>query len=271
MARPSPIAVLLLVLASAALAVAQTGGVKAKLVPEARFVLTGVDFKGMTATLSDSARLPLVELATVLKQHPETKLRIEAFLDPTDADAEALSQQRAEAVVARLVQLGAPAATLEAKGMGGAEFLMPSIVPAMKAKNRRVQVRVLSAPQAGSVATAATPRPVVATPVPTPVVAATPAPASGATRVVIVTTRNTAAGAGALISSALKRAGADVVRVAQVGESRPVTVVYHLPQFKAEAERLRAASALEGASLVSVQRIDPPTSLMVVLGGNERR
>ena len=266
-------------------------GMKGKLTKDARFVLTGVDFQGMTATLTGGSRLALAQLVPVLKQHPETRLVIEAFVDPTDPNAQALSQQRADAVVARLVQLGAPAATLEAKGLGGTEVLVPSIVAAMKAKNRRIQVRVVVPPGSGTAGAAtpartpvvavATPAPtprVVATPAPTPIAIATPAPTpeparppAAGTRVIVVSTRGTAAGTAPVVSATLRRAGADVVRMAEVREMRPATTIYHLPEHAAEASRLRSAAGLANASLVSVKRIDPQTSLMIVLGSNERR
>lgn len=277
-------------------------GMEAKLTANARFVLAGVQFQGMTAKLSDSSRLPLIQLVAVLKKHPETRLEIQAFVDATDPNALGLSQNRAKAVVARMVQLGAPKATLKAVGMGGKEALVPSIVPALKAKNRRVQVRVLTPPGARKAVAAATPSPTRrpetrptptprATPVaittpaatPTPVAIATPAPTPvptpalrpaadrTAARVILVTTRGTAAGTGPRVSATLRRAGADVVRVAEVREQRPATTIYHLPEFGAEATRLRAATGLADATLVSVKRIDPQTGLMIVLGGNERR
>lgn len=290
MTRARTIAILVLLAAFCGAPALAAKGMKAKLEKDARFVLTGVEFQGMTATLTGGSRLALVPLVPILKQHPETRLVIEAFVDPTDPNAQALSDQRAAAVVARLIQLGAPRATLEAKGLGGTEVLVPSIVAAMKAKNRRIQVRVVVPPGAVKVAATpartpvvavVTPRPtprVVATPAPTPRVIATPAPtpepprpASAGTRVIVVSTRGTAAGAAPVVTATLRRAGAEVVRIAEVRETRPATTIYHLPELAAEASRLRAAAGLRSATLVSVKRIDPQTSLMIVLGSNERR
>ena len=256
-----------------------------QLVPDARIVMTGVDFTGMTATLAPTANKPLFDLAGVLKASPETRIRIEAFLDQTDANAEEISQARADAVKARLIGLGAPAATLEAKGMGGQEPLVPSIVAAMKVKNRRVQIRVLVAPggkTAPAVAAHPTPEPtrtpIVAAPTPAPTTtpalavatpAPTPVPAQGktGTRVTVVSTRETSRMAPSLLTGLLKKAGADVVRIAQVKESRPATVVYFTPDFRAEAQRLGAAAALpRDTALVAVKRIDPQTSVMIVMG-----
>lgn len=261
-----------------------------QLTPDARIVMTGVDFTGMTATLAPTANKPLFDLAGILKASPETRIRIEAFVDQTDPNADALSQSRAETVKARLIGLGAPAATLEAKGMGGQEPLVPSIVAAMKVKNRRVQLRVLVAPggarPAVAVATSrSTPAPTVATPVvpaatpaPTPartaVAAAAPvaSPAAAGTKVTVVSTGKTSKLAPSLLAGLLKKAGADVVRIAQVKESRPATVVYFTPQFRAEAQRLESAGALpRGTTLVAVKKIDPQTSVMIVLGSESRK
>lgn len=245
-----------------------------KMKPEARFALDGVSFTGTTSTLQPASNKVLLDLAAVVKKHPETRLKLEVFVDPTDPGAQALSDKRAEILTARLKGFGAPAGAIEAVGLAGSEVLVPSIVEAMKAKNRRVMVRVIVAPGASPARTpvvvAATPAPtpsplVVATPAPTPI--ATPAVASsGGARVTLVSTRSTPRSGAGSATSALRQAGMELVRIAQVQETRPVTVVYFTAQFQDEARRLGGALS-RSTRLVPVKRIDPRSDLLVVLGG----
>ena len=104
--------------------------------------------------------LPLLNVvATVLKQHAHlTRVAIEGHTDDLGvaADNQALSQQRAEAVVSHLVGQGLPPGRVVAEGLGATRPLCPDLAALMtkeaknkkkidlcREQNRRVQFRVV--------------------------------------------------------------------------------------------------------------------------------
>lgn len=83
----------------------------------------------------------LDEVAAILTDHPElTKLRVEGHTDSRGGAAsnKALSQKRADAVVAYLVGKGVDAARLDAVGFGEDKPIDPASTAAAYEKNRRV-------------------------------------------------------------------------------------------------------------------------------------
>jgi outer membrane protein OmpA-like peptidoglycan-associated protein len=97
----------------------------------------------------------LAALLDVLKTHTEiTKLRIEAHTDnvegraddamtATEAQSKALSQGRAEAVVAWLASSGIVPGRLVAKGWGSSRPLVPNDSDEHRQNNRRIELHVL--------------------------------------------------------------------------------------------------------------------------------
>ena len=112
-----------------------------------KLVLTGVDFKPNSGTLTSANPAVLTDWGVVLGAHPEIHLKIDAFVDPQDKDAAAVSTSRAEAVVAAMVQAGAPASSLTPAGRGGDNPIAPSFAEALRKKNRRVEIEVLAGPK----------------------------------------------------------------------------------------------------------------------------
>lgn len=145
----------------------------------------GVSFVGDTAQI-DPRSLPLLaEVADVLLSKPEiVQLEIQGHTDNKGV-AEAnvdLSRQRALAVREALVRAGVEGHRLLAQGYGGAKPVAPNITAGGRAKNRRIELRILersnapvSSPTGAPVAKPPAARPEAAATRPTAAPVATPA------------------------------------------------------------------------------------------------
>ena len=131
--------VLLAVLVGTALPISASAGVSLQ---EGSTVKLSTQFDGLTARIAADGNLR--EVAAALDANPGSRVRVEVFVDPTDPNPMGLSQARANAIKARLIALGAPRRAIQTKAYGGAKSLVPSVVEAMKAKNRRAHARVLA-------------------------------------------------------------------------------------------------------------------------------
>jgi outer membrane protein OmpA-like peptidoglycan-associated protein len=97
---------------------------------------------------------PLLDnVATIMKAHPEIgKVRVEGHTDAQGKRAYnvKLSQRRAAAVVKALVKRGVPAARLAAQGLGPDRPVADNATAEGRAKNRRVELRVVEPSAAGT-------------------------------------------------------------------------------------------------------------------------
>jgi chemotaxis protein MotB len=86
----------------------------------------------------------LDQLAAVLIEFPELKVRIEGYTDSSGRDETnlALSQQRADAIMAALVERGVAAERLTAQGNGETKPIATNDTPAGRSQNRRVEIYV---------------------------------------------------------------------------------------------------------------------------------
>ncbi|HEY5808807.1 MAG TPA: OmpA family protein, partial [Povalibacter sp.] len=104
----------------------------------------GIYFSFARATIRPQSERVLKEIATVLKGHPDWKLRIDGHTDgigDTAANLE-LSKRRAAAVKAALVdRYGIAAARLSTDGHGEASPKDTNDTPDGRARNRRVELR----------------------------------------------------------------------------------------------------------------------------------
>lgn len=234
---------------------APQAALKAKMTPQASFLLDGVAFTAPTgALLAPAASQPLADLAAVLESHPEARVRIEAHMDPTDKNPVPVSQQRADAVVAKLVSLGASPSQLEAKGLGGTKSLFPSFVEAMKMKNRRVELAVIAPPSAAPAVVAATP-------------AATPAAVVKA-RVKVLASKGRSAQAVKL-ANALKQNGTRITTIANVPEARAQTLIYFTAPFRADAQALAKQIPVKGgAKLTRYKSLGAGVDIVIVVGSD---
>jgi OOP family OmpA-OmpF porin len=110
----------------------------------ASIVLTGVTFESGSAKLKPASLGVLDAVATQLKSSG-AKVEVSGHTDASGSPAinRALSQRRAESVVAYLAAKGVPSANMTAKGYGPDKPVAPNTSAAGKAKNRRVELQVI--------------------------------------------------------------------------------------------------------------------------------
>jgi SH3 domain-containing YSC84-like protein 1 len=112
-----------------------------------RVTLRNVHFATGKAEITVDSDATLSAVAQTLKDNPNWKVRVEGFTDSV-GNAEAnlkLSQERADAVMNKLVSLGIEAGRLSAKGFGADRPVANNSTSTGRQKNRRVElVRVSS-------------------------------------------------------------------------------------------------------------------------------
>ena len=92
------------------------------------------------ATLTADADKEINRIKDLMVKYPELKYEVQGHCDNTGSDAinDKLSQQRAEAIVARLVELGISYDRLTPVGKGSKEPIADNKTEEGRAKNRRV-------------------------------------------------------------------------------------------------------------------------------------
>lgn len=119
-----------------------------KLIPYklgAMIPLKDITFAAKSATLNANSYAELDRVAKLLKDHPTSRILIEAHTDSdgTTRSNLRLSQQRAQNVRTYLIQHGISSNRLETKGVGSAKPIAPNDTQANKARNRRFDIIVL--------------------------------------------------------------------------------------------------------------------------------
>ncbi len=109
-------------------------------------VLEGLSFESGSATPSSRSVPALDDIAETLALYPDLKVEVAGHTDSRgDAGDNAdLSRRRAQAVVAHLVRYGIDPGRLSARGYGEAEPVADNRYADGRARNRRVEIRVLS-------------------------------------------------------------------------------------------------------------------------------
>ncbi len=102
----------------------------------------GIHFDTGKATIQADSENTLNQVVALLQQNPDLKLRVEGHTDNQGNTAanQALSEKRAQAVVAWLVAHGIPADRLSAQGFGSSKPVADNSTDDGKAKNRRVEL-----------------------------------------------------------------------------------------------------------------------------------
>lgn len=110
-----------------------------------RIELRNITFESNSAELRASSATELERVVKLMKQNPEIILEISAHTDNVGSEAYnlKLSERRAESVVDYLTNEGIPLKSLRPKGYGESTPLVPNDSDENKAKNRRVEMKVL--------------------------------------------------------------------------------------------------------------------------------
>lgn len=107
---------------------------------------SGILFDVDKADLKDAARTNIQNLATSMKNNPDTDIMIIGHTDATGSDTYnlGLSQRRAESVKSYAVANGIPNARLTTTGKGESEPIADNTTEAGKAQNRRVEIVIVA-------------------------------------------------------------------------------------------------------------------------------
>jgi outer membrane protein OmpA-like peptidoglycan-associated protein len=117
-----------------------------KLIADGRVATQGILFDTGSADLRPESTPTLADIADALRARADLRLRIEGHTDNMGNAAAnlALSEQRAKAVVAHLVErAGVAASRLEAAGLGDTKPSVSNDTPEGRQQNRRVELVVL--------------------------------------------------------------------------------------------------------------------------------
>jgi len=112
--------------------------------PGSRRVLP-ISFARQSARLPDAAEPVLDSLATALVAQPNVTIEIASHGDGTTAETRHLTQLRADAVRRYLIAKGVSLQRVTARGYGADQRLAGGTDAAAQARNRRIELRVLSA------------------------------------------------------------------------------------------------------------------------------
>jgi len=104
------------------------------------FYENAIHFETAKATILPDSAAVLGEVASVVKAHPDWKMRVEGYTDTVGNASvnQALSQERAAAVVAYLADHGVDKTKLDAKGFGQDKPVADNNSDTGRAQNRRV-------------------------------------------------------------------------------------------------------------------------------------
>lgn len=124
-----------------------SGGTSGLVMPSAAgdtLVLKGVTFETASSKLKRESLATLNELADQLKE-TGARVEISGHTDSSGSAAvnQALSQKRAEVVMTYLISKGVPAENLVARGYGSQAPVADNASPSGRAKNRRVELKLL--------------------------------------------------------------------------------------------------------------------------------
>jgi OOP family OmpA-OmpF porin len=122
--------------------VATAEAIASELQTSGRMALYGINFATNSATITPESDKVLTEIAALLKNQPEWKITVEGHTDNvgTKGANQALSQKRAEAVVAWLSTQKVDRARLAAAGFGDTKPVQDNATEEGRAKNRRVEL-----------------------------------------------------------------------------------------------------------------------------------
>ncbi len=112
-----------------------------KIVTDGKFITHGILFDRNKSSIKPESMGALNDIAKLMKAHDDLKFEIDGHTD-SDGSAEAnlkLSQQRADAVKTKLLEMGIDASRLTTKGFGETKPIEKNETAEGKANNRRVE------------------------------------------------------------------------------------------------------------------------------------
>lgn len=112
-----------------------------RLATEGKIITYGITFDIGKATIKPQSMTEINRIAQLMKDNADLKFEVQGHTDNTGTVAgnQKLSEQRAQAIVAKLVEMGIAANRLTAKGMGQSAPLADNSTDEGRAKNRRVE------------------------------------------------------------------------------------------------------------------------------------
>ena len=119
------------------------GGVKYydRVLQDGKIIANGIRFDTGKATLKPESMGIINEITQLMQDHPDLKFSVEGHTDSDgdEASNKSLSDQRAKAVMDKLIELGISAERLKSQGFGESKPIDNNSTPEGKANNRRVE------------------------------------------------------------------------------------------------------------------------------------
>ena len=112
-----------------------------RMMTDGKFITYGITFDVGKATIKPESMTELTRIVKLLNENPTLKFSVEGHTDNTGnaSSNQTLSEQRSEAVVAKLAEMGIAADRLTASGKGQNAPIADNNSPEGRAKNRRVE------------------------------------------------------------------------------------------------------------------------------------
>ncbi len=112
-----------------------------RLMSEGKIVTYAITFETGKADLRPESMVEINRIATLMKENPGLEFEVQGHCDTTGSDKvnDPLSQKRAEAIVAALVEQGIASARLTAVGKGSHQPVASNSTEEGRSKNRRVE------------------------------------------------------------------------------------------------------------------------------------
>ena len=112
---------------------------------EGKFHFNNLNFASGAATISGTSGSEVDNLAAILNAYTDVKVSVEGYTDSrgNSTSNQTLSQQRADAVKARLISKGIAEGRITTKGFGAANPVATNDTPEGRAENRRIEVVIM--------------------------------------------------------------------------------------------------------------------------------